>query len=268
MRLPRLGSVFFACSAMLLASLHAQPVVHLTFDNPGQLARDFSGRGHDGAENGTVIAASNGKSGGAAQFDGNGSIGLGNSVASVLSADFTISLWVATTSSSGGSGDSAFDGRGIVAAGANSSTAAALGLTGGVVGFAGANDEATLHSQSTVNTGEFVHVVVTQNSASGQRSVFVNGVLDNQQHGSTISTAVHDILTLGGNPGQSSYFAGLLDDFQVYDAALNASEVAYLHANPGSAVGLLAVPEPNSLLLLALGIGVIAVFQWQHWRKS
>lgn len=117
MRLPRLGSVFFACSAMLLASLHAQPVVHLTFDNPGQLARDFSGRGHDGAKNGTVIATSNGKSGGAAQFDGNGSISLGNSVAAVLGGDFTISLWLATTSSSGGSGDSAFDGRGIVAAG-------------------------------------------------------------------------------------------------------------------------------------------------------
>lgn len=267
MRFARVVLAAFA-GAGLLALLNAQPVVHLTFDNPAQLGSDSSGRGRNGAANGTVIAASHGVAGGAAQFEGNGSIDLDQSVASVLSGDFTVSLWVATTLASGGTGDSAFDGRGILIAAGNNSPTAALGLTGGVVGFANASDEATLHSQSPVNTGSFVHVVVTQNSATGARSVFVNGSLDSQSQGSTLSAAVHDILSLGGNPGQSSAFAGLIDDFQVYNAALNASEVAYLHANPGSAVGLLAVPEPSSLVLLALGAGVIAALQWHRWRNT
>jgi hypothetical protein len=257
------------CAGGLLATLSAQPVVHLTFDNPAQPTHDTSGRGHDGSANGTVTVVSNGVAGGAAQFGGDGFIGLDNSVASVLSNSFTISLWVATTASAGNSGDSALNGLGIVATLDNTAnaTTAALGLNGGVVGFADASDPSTLHSQSAVNTGNFVHVVVTQDASTGARSVFVNGALDNQQQGSTISNAVHDILTLGANPGQSTYFAGLIDDFQVYNEALNASDVAYLHANPGSAVGLLAVPEPKSLALLALGIGMLALFQWQRWRN-
>jgi hypothetical protein len=267
MRLAPVAVALFA-GVSLLAPLTAQPVVHLTFDNPAQLGRDSSGRGRNGATNGTVVASTTGVAGGAAQFDGSSSIDLDGSVASVFSGDFTLSLWVATTVTSGGSGDSAFDGRGILTAVGNNSPTVALGLTGGVVGFAHANEEATLHSQSSVNTGSFVHVVVTQNSATGARSVFVNGSLDNQHQGSTISTAVHDILSLGGNPGQSSSFAGLIDDFQIYNAALNASEVAYLHANPGSAVGLLAVPEPSSLVLLSLGAGVVAVLQWHRWRNT
>jgi hypothetical protein len=260
---------FLTFSALVLSvPLRAQPVVHLTFDNPTQLATDASGHGHNGSANGTVVATSNGVAGGAAQFDGNGFIGLDNSVASVLSGSFTLSLWVATTTNSGSSGDSAFNGTGIVAAGDSNATAAALGLSGGVVGFAGASDETTLHSQAAVNTGNFVHVVVSQDAATGERSVFVNGALDAQQSGSSIATAVQDILTLGANPGQSSYFAGVIDDFQVYDHALAASDVAFLHANPGSAGGLLAVPEPASVTLLALGAGFLAVLQWLRWRNT
>lgn len=255
---------------MLCATAGAQPVVHLTFDAPTQLTQDSSGHGHNGTANGTVTAVSNGVAGGAAQFNGSGSIDLDSNVASVLTGDFTISLWVATTSTTGASSDSALQGTGIVAALDNTtnSTSAALGLNGGVVGFSAANDPATLHSQAAVNTGNFVHVVLTQNASTGERSVFVNGALDNQQQGSPIATAVHDILTLGANPGQNSNFAGLIDDFQVYDHALDASAVAYLHANPGSAVGLLAVPEPGMVWLFALGIGVIALLQRYRWRNT
>lgn len=270
MNLPRIVRTWLGCCAAVVALSHAQPVVHLTFDTPSQLAKDSSGRGHDGSANGSVLATGNGVAGGAAQFEGNGFIGLDSNVASALGANFTISLWVATTATTGNSNDSPLNGTGLVAALDNTatSTTAALGLTGGVVGFAAANEQAALHSQAAVNSGSFVHVVVTQNASTGERSVFVNGALDNQQQGSSISNAVHDILTLGANPGQSSYFAGLIDDFQVYDQALNASDVAYLHANPGSALGLLAVPEPSSLLLLALGVGVIAAFQWHRWRNT
>lgn len=257
-------------SAIVLLSLvgaaGAQPVVHLTFDNPAQLAADFSGHNRNGTANGNLNARGNGVAGGAAQFDGSTSfISLDNSVASTLTGNFTISLWVETTATFGNDNDDALTGAGIVAADNGESSAAALGLTGNRVGFGVANENAALHSQSAINTGSFVHVVVTQNASTGERAVFVNGQLEATQASNT-AINVQGLLALGANPAQGNFFAGAVDDFQVYNQALNASSVAFLHANPGSA--LLAVPEPSSLLLLIVGVLVIAALQWHRWRNT
>jgi hypothetical protein len=258
-----------AAITVSVLGLHAgaQPVVHLTFDNPGQLAADFSGHNRHGNANGNLNARGHGVAGGAAQFDGSTSfIALDNSVASTLAGDFTISLWVETTAAFGTDEDSALEGAGIVTAENGQSAAAALGLTGNRVGFGAANENAHLHSQSAVNTGNFVHVVVTQDSATGHRSVFVNGQLEGTQASAT-AISVQGLLALGANPSQGRFFAGAVDDFQVYNQALNASSVAFLHANPGSAL-FTVVPEPSSVLLLAIGAAVLAVLQWQRWRNT
>ncbi|MBA4137774.1 MAG: hypothetical protein C0518_10700 [Opitutus sp.] len=266
--LPRL-LVLVGSMVVSAAAVFAQPVVHLTFDNPGQLAADFSGNNRNGTANGNLNARGNGVAGGAAQFDGSTSfISLDNSVASTLAGDFTISLWVETTATFGSDNDNALQGAGIVAADNGQSADAALGLTGNRIGYGVANDNAALHSQSAVNTGSFVHVVVTQNASTGERSVFVNGALEATQQASNTAINVQGLLALGASPSQGRYFAGAVDDFQVYNQALNASSVAYLHANPGSAVAFAVVPEPSSLLLLALGVGVIGVLQWQRWRNT
>jgi len=51
-----------------------------------------------------------------------------------------------------------------------------------------------------------------------------------------------------GVPVPNTFFNGFIDDVQYYTNALSAEEVAYLYANPG-----IAVPEPATLTLLALG---------------
>lgn len=260
----RLFAVFLSLSLPLLA----QPVVHLRFDNPADLAADSSGNNRNGTANGNVSARGNGVSGGAAQFDGNsGYIALDQTLTATLAGNFTISLWLETSDSAGSDDGNPIEGDGIVAADDGSAPSAALGLTGNRVGFGVANEPAALHSASAVNTGNFVHVVVTQNAATGERAVFVNGQLEaTQQAGGTISA--QGLLALGAAPSQARFFAGAVDDFQVYDQALNSSAVAFLHANPGSAVALAAVPEPSSLLLLALGAALIAGLQWHRWRNT
>ncbi len=45
-------------------------------------------------------------------------------------------------------------------------------------------------------------------------------------------------------------FSGSIDDVQIYDEALSASDATFLLNNAGTAVG---VPEPSSTALLGLG---------------
>ena len=257
----------FALFLSLTLPVLAQPVVHLRFDNPANLGADSSGNNRNGTANGNVTSRGNGVSGGAAQFDGASYIALDQTLNAALATNFTISLWLETTDSSGDDEGDPFEGEGIIAADDGSGPSVALGLTGSRVGFGVANEPGALRSSSAVNTGSFVHVVVTQNAASGERAVFVNGQLE-ATHPASGSISAQGLLALGATPSQARFFAGAMDDFQVYDQALNASAVAFLHANPGSAVALAAVPEPSSLLLIAAGAALIAVLQWQRWRNT
>lgn len=229
----------------------AQPVVHLNFDDPFNLGADASGRGNHGNASGGPAARGQGVAGGAAQFDGNGYLALNNSVAATLAGDYTISFWIETTASAGNDGDDAELGAGILALDDTDTT---IALTGNRVGFEHANPNATIHSQSPVNTGNFVHVVVRHDAGTGEQSLFVNGALEATRQGSATSAVVQNLLALGANPSANRFFTGSIDDFQVYNQALNASSVAFLHANPGSAViQSLAIPEPPVLALVSLG---------------
>lgn len=244
------------CFSLLLAlRAFAQPIVHLNFDDPLNLTADSSGHGHNGQANGQGQPGAHGQgvAGGAAHFNGDSFVSLDESVANVLSGDYTISLWVETTAVAGSDTDTADLGLGIVALGGES-VETTVALNGAHAGFEHANENATLHSQSPINTGNFVHVVVSRDATTGEQSLFINGVLEANNHGSATSQAVHNILALGGNPGQNQFFTGAIDDFQVYNQALHASDVAFLHANPGSAViQSLAIPEPPAIALLASG---------------
>jgi hypothetical protein len=236
--------------------LRAQAVVHLTFDDPNNLTADSSGHGHNGQLNGNPSAHVGGVSGGAVSLDGASSIALGSDAASALTGSFSVSLWVRTTQTPGNDSDNANQGAGLLfAPGVNGSDALPVVINGHV---AGTNDgQGDLHSQSAVNDGEWVNVVVTHNADDGLTSLFVNGNLEASQQGSTQAQTVHDLLLLGANPGNGQGLNGELDDFQLYDHVIPASDVAFLHANPGSAL-FASIPEPSTLALLACGLALLA----------
>lgn len=252
-----LARVFTVTSVLLAiaAPAFAQPVLHLKFDNPSDLGADSSGNNHHGSALG-VVAKNHGVAGGAAIFTGESLINIGG-VSQALANDFTISMWVKTTLDTDQEIDLFGDGNG----------GPKVRLNAGRAGFGLGNEASELESQSDISVGQFVHVLVTRNATTGEESIWVNGTLEATRHGSSNAINVQNILALGGNPGEGRAFAGAIDDFQVYNRAFNASAVAFLHANPGSAVGqfaALSIPEPSTYALMGLGVVVVA---WRLRRR-
>lgn len=218
----------------------AVPVTHLTFDNSLDLGADSSGNGNDGVQYGSVGAVA-GISGGAADLTGGNHTfrwtDETNPVEGVLEGDFTFSLWINTTATGGGGGSGyAFLGQAIVYADiyGNAIDTTPMALNGSQL--ASLTNGTGMLSTSPINTGQWVHVVVTRDFGAFDH-IYVDGV----QEG-TIESSIHEDLSgrnevvLGGNLIDSRYFNGLIDDFQAYNVALSASQVAWLHRNPGASL--------------------------------
>ncbi len=98
------------------------------------------------------------------------------------------------------------------------------------------DDEGNPHSlnsaQGVVVTGQFQHVALTYDKASGAARLFVNGIVVAQQNlGSFTPQTSYDLLVSrrpGDHPGDwtyNAYFAGLLDEIAIYNRALSVSEI-------------------------------------------
>jgi hypothetical protein len=228
---------------------------------------DSSGNGYDmnfgggggtqGGENSTTNAAAGPR---AIQFrdgDGNsaGYVGWNPTPAALLTAlsgSFSISCWIKTTQTSAGGWDQApaYYGAGIISAdnSGQANDVIPLALTGSKIGFntGGDVEDVTLNSTMSVNDGNYHHVVVTRNQQTGQKIIYIDGVLDSFSSGTTNLLNDPQILTIGAlsdanDPDASSayYYQGYdgeLDDVQIYSGVLSVSEVANLFASPGSTV--------------------------------
>lgn len=254
--------------AVLFAGVtaHAQLVLHLTFDNPGNLAEDISGNNHLTIySSGALTFDSGGVAGGAAYFDASSYIGWGTAVSDTLAGSFSVALWIQTTQvDSASPTDPAYYGVGIVYADVPGqiNDTIPIGMTGGKAAFMTSDgvQDTTIHTTSSINSGAWVHVVATYDISTGVKRLYINGV---QQATETVNpTAVNarNALFLGANVSDGYFFNGKLDDFQFYSVVLSSSEVAFLHGNPG----MTTVPEPSTCALLAAGLGL---FGLQGWRR-
>jgi hypothetical protein len=168
---------------------------------------------------------------------------------SALAGSFSISCWIKTTQNNfGGDSAPAFYGAGIVSAdnGGLANDVVPIALTGNTIGFntGGDVEDVTLNSVTIVNDGNYHHVVVTRNQQTGQKIIYIDGVLDSFSSGTTNLLNAPQKLTIGAlgdasDPNASDFnyyngYDGELDDLQIYSGALSAGEVANLFANPGS----------------------------------
>jgi hypothetical protein len=229
------------------------------FDEGSVVAPDVSGNGNN------IVLAGNfggdgpdtdtnhiGISGGSAYFDGGSYLTAPTNLLSTLAGNFSISLWLNTTQDNGDPYDYAFYGEGIISADVPglANDLVPIALTGGQVAFnTGDTDygyDDTINSSATVNNGQWRHIVVSRNQATGEKDIYIDGVLDTSDFDTTNLLNDPQLLTIGAiadasnpdptSPDDSGYngYEGLLDDIQIYNRVLSPDEVAFLHANPGA----------------------------------
>jgi hypothetical protein len=221
-------------------------VAHYTFDNSGDLGEDFTTNQNniDGCYStwGTyqvfTFTTNAVAGGGAVQFVGDSSMTpCGQSQCfsnweAALVGSFTFSAWVKTTNIVGNDSDGLGYNNGQTVIFFNGGLIP-MGITGSKAAFftgSGYGGD-TLHSTNSVTTGTYTHIVVTRDENSGQKAIYINGVLDSTDYGQPGTLADGNYASIGGIAG--SAYVGNVDDVQLYSGVLNASEVAYLYANPG-----------------------------------
>jgi hypothetical protein len=228
-------------------------VAHYPFDDAldgspfdSQLLEDTSGNGNDidpdsisSSDDPPTIISNNVAGGSAIQFDGNNFYELPSALLTTIADSYSISLWLQTTQNFGddtGDNDDGPASPGIIWAGGGSDNdfdSEPMTLTGSKLGFYTGDDQATLHSATSINSGDFTHIVVTRDQTTGTKKIYINGVLDATTTGETNFLTNSTDLLLGAGFFNGG-ITGVVDDVQFYSGVLNDDEVTFLFANPGS----------------------------------
>lgn len=108
-----------------------------------------------------------------------------------------------------------------------------------------------------IHDGSWHHVAMTIDLNTTVLSLYVDGALAAAQNfGSGVAAFPvfnnFEIGRLGRQGTQVDPYGGLVDDVQVYNAALNADQVLWLFNNPGEA--LTVVPEPGAVAWAVTGL--------------
>ena len=118
---------------------------------------------------------------------------------------------------------------------------------------------ADLADAPRIDDGTWHHLAMTVDLGTSTMNLYVDGLLADTQNFSTGAVAFpgfnnFEIGRLGRSATKVDGYTGLVDDVQVYNTALSASDVAFLAANPG-----VAVPEPTAFALA--GLGLLSLFR-------
>jgi hypothetical protein len=163
----------------------------------------------------------------AAQFDGAASTYV--TIPLSVSNSFTLAFWVRTTAI-GGSGQW-YNGKGLVdgeVPGAVNDFGTAL--VGNYAAFGAGNPDTTILSTNAINDGAWHHVTATRDSVSGQMNLYLDGSLQATGSGPTGTKASPPNLRLGSlqTGVTGGFLSGTIDDVQIYDRAISATEVPAL----------------------------------------
>lgn len=238
-----LMSTAAACSAAIVS--------HWKFDETsGPTAFDSAGTS-DGALSGGATFSAGGVSGGAINLNSltaDSFVNMGTSFSGFTVGSFSISMWINTTATGEVVALSkheagTFNGYLMVV-----NSGAGYGVQD-KAWFYGSNPAgAEANSTTTVNDGVWHHLVgVYQSGVS--ISIFIDGApVESVQTAYTIASNSAPFLiggfNISGTP--TAAYTGLVDDVQIYNNALNDTEVDFLYANPGQ-----TIPEPSTSATLA-----------------
>ena len=154
--------------------------------------------------------------------------------------DFTLQAWVKTTTSS--NGNKPWDGLPIVYAdiGGGTNLDFCTAVLNGKFSFNTGFPDVTINSTSSIDDGQWHHVVATREKSTGTMSVYVDGVLENTQvTTNTGSLTLPSYIYIGGQDYNSKYYKGQIEEVAVWTSTISSDGVAALY-NSGSPLNVLA----------------------------
>jgi hypothetical protein len=195
----------------------------------------------------------------------NSMVNMGTSFPGFTSGDFSISMWVNTTTTEIDSlplsKHEAFTQNGYLFAVNQTAGGGQPNKATFTVGAEFVSQSPT--STTSVNDGQW-HLIVGVFIAGGSHFIYVDGA---PAEASTASASVPansaafliGAVNVSGVP--TARDTGLVDDVQVYSNAFSSDDVQFLFHNPGQ-----AIPEPTSLILLVGGAAVFLVVRRRSSR--
>ena len=218
-------------------------VAYYSFEDHNLFAHDFSGHNNNVVSYGYFSGPTNmpyltndSRAGSyAAGFDGFAYLSPSTNLLSTLAGSFSVSVWARPLGIHGNDSDPATSGAGIVAG--NYDQVIPLALTGHKVAFQ-TGSATILHSVSSISTGSYLHLAVTRDQATGEKKIYINGVLYITGSGATgpLTTSLQPSVYLAMNSTYAAGLNGALDEVQIYSGVLSSNEVLQLYNNPGSTI--------------------------------
>lgn len=145
----------------------------------------------------------------------------------VVSSDFTVEYWMKTSSTGPGNNSSQwYGGSGIVDAEVGGVTTDwGTSLTGQYLAFGVGNPDVTIHSSSIVNTGNWIHVAATWKQSTGQMILYINGIQEDANTGSTVTRSAPGRITFGEIQTNGNRFNGTIDEVRIWNVVRTQSEI-------------------------------------------
>lgn len=78
------------------------------------------------------------------------------------------------------------------------------------------------------------HIAATYNSANGDNSIYVNGVLDIANITGTGSALANNTIYIGSNNGATEWADGYYEDYRIYNRILTADEILSIYTSRGA----------------------------------
>lgn len=261
-RWPRV--VFIGFCLIVCADGKAALIGWYKFDDQNKIGADSSGSGNDGTVMGS-IALTTGVSGSAIEIPtSNGGFLEWPNVTQLfqqtLSSNYSVAAWVRTTRTAPVVSNT-YQGQTLVwadapgAGGADTFPISIVGGSGGGFvdfGTGGSNgsSDSRLVGKIKVNDGKWHHIAVTRNAATGEKKVYIDGVIDVQGTAAQGGQLDASAFRLGYSETAGNPFVGQVDDFRIYDSVLSQLEVQSIMANPSVSM-VLGYPK-ESLLTKAM----------------
>ncbi len=239
LKISLLAICFFATTSGVHAASLIKPANNLGLvgywsfnEGSSTKAIDYSGNGNTGTLTNMATSPStptsgwnNGKLGKALAFDGTDDyVTIGDSNSLDISSDFSISLWVKTSTTA----------NTVILEKSNDNTNYHLHMSGDTAGalqFGITSNASTgrISGTQVVNDNRWHHVVGTFSDSSNTLRLYIDGVLSQSNTGASDTVSGNSQSLLLGSRSGSAAFPGSLDEARIYSRALTQVEISALY---------------------------------------